>query len=146
MTLATRTCKEVYTNGVDSVILVSSDSDYWALIQSLADIDFLVMVERRKCGSEILNALEQRNIVYCFLDDFCTNASYTIKTTTLLTELRTRLDAAISININDMLDDVIHNTWVQMSPKEKQAFYDRYIKTMKLCIGKTGQLVVAIDD
>lgn len=146
MTLATRTCKEVYTNGVDSVILVSSDSDYWALIQSLADIDFLVMVERRKCGSEILNALEQRNIVYCFLDDFCTNASYTIKTTTLLTELRSRLDAAISININDMLDDVIHNTWVQMSPKEKQAFYDRYIKTMKLCIGKTGQLVVAIDD
>ena len=31
MTLATRTCKEVYTNAVDSVILVSSDSDYAVL-------------------------------------------------------------------------------------------------------------------
>ena len=145
MTLATRTCKEVYTNGVDSVILVSSDSDYWALIQSLADIDFLVMVERRKCGSEILNALEQRNITYCFLDDFCTNASYAIKTTTLLTELRARLDAALNVNINDMLDDVIHNTWVQMTPKEKQSFYDRYIKSMKISIEQDGSLRLLID-
>ena len=144
MTLATRTCKEVYTNGVDSVILVSSDSDYWALIQSLADIDFLVMVERRKCGTEILNALEQRNIVYCFLDDFCTNASYAIKTTTLLNELRTRLDAALNVNINDMLDDVIRNTWVQMTPKEKQAFYDRYIKNMRLTIGVDGSLHIVL--
>lgn len=145
MTLATRTCKEVYTNGVDSVILVSSDSDYWALIQSLADIDFLVMVERRKCGAEILNALEQRNIVFCFLDDFCTNASYAIKTTTILTELRSRLDSAFNININEMLDDVIHNTWVQMTVKEKQAFYDRYIKTMRLAIDGNGNLQIAID-
>ncbi|MBQ1371471.1 MAG: NYN domain-containing protein [Oscillospiraceae bacterium] len=145
MTLATRTCKEVYTNGVDSVILVSSDSDYWALIQSLSDIDFLVMVERRKCGSEILNALEQRDIVYCFLDDFCTNASYAIKTTTLLNELRARLDAALNVNIDNMLDDVIHNTWVQMTPKERQQFYDRYIKTMKLSIAPDGKLRLEIN-
>lgn len=144
MTLATRTCKEVYTNGVDSVILVSSDSDYWALIQSLADIDFLVMLERHKCGTDILNALEQRNIVYCFLDDFCTNASYAIKTTTLLNELRTRLDAALDVNINNMLDDVIHSTWVQMTPKEKQAFYDRYIKNMRLTIGVDGSLHIVL--
>ena len=140
MTLATRTCKEVYTNNVDSVILVSSDSDYWALIQTLADIDFLVMVERRKCGAEILNALEQREIVYCFLDDFCTNASYAIKTTTLLNEMRTRLDAALNVNVNDLLNDVIRNTWVQMTPKERQQFYDRYIKTMKLSISQDGKL------
>ena len=145
MTLAARTCKEVYTNGVDSVILVSSDSDYWALIQSLADIEFLVMVERSKCGVEIRNALEQREIVYCFLDDFCTNASYTIKTTTLLTELRARLDAALNVNINDMFNDVIHNTWVQMTPKEKQAFYDRYIKTMRLSIEGDGTLRILMD-
>ena len=145
MTLATRTCKEVYTNGVDSVILVSSDSDYWALIQTLADIDFLVMVERRKSGNDILNALEQRNIVYCFLDDFCTNASYTIKTETILQELRSRLDAALSVNINEMLDDVIHNTWVQMTPKEKQAFYDRYIKTARLALEPCGNLKIVID-
>ena len=145
LTLATCTCKEIYTNDVDSVILVSSDSDYWALIQNLSNIAFLVMVERNKCGTEIRNALDQREIVYCFLDDFCTNASYAIKTTTLLTELRARLDAAVNVNINDTLNDVIHNTWVQMTPKEKQVFYDKYIKTMRLVIDPDGKLRLVID-
>ncbi|MCD7761145.1 MAG: hypothetical protein LUH16_05145 [Clostridiales bacterium] len=45
MTLAANTCREVYLNQVDSVILVSSDSDYWALIQSLPGIHFLVMLD-----------------------------------------------------------------------------------------------------
>jgi hypothetical protein len=102
-------------------------------------------VERKKCGADILNALEQRNIVYCFLDDFCTNASYAIKTETILTELRSRLDAALNININDMLDDVIHNTWVQMTPKEKQAFYDRYIKSARLTLSPEGDMKITID-
>jgi hypothetical protein len=43
MALAARTCQEVYKNGVDSVVLVSSDSDYWASIQTLSDIDFMVL-------------------------------------------------------------------------------------------------------
>ena len=145
MTLATRTCKEVYTNGVDSVVLVSSDSDYWALIQTLADIDFLVMVEKRKCGTEILHALEERNIVYCFLDDFCTNASYSIKTTTVLNELRSRLDEALNLNVKTLLDDIIRNTWVQMTPKEKQAFFDRYIKTLRVSIDQDGTMKLVIE-
>ena len=83
--------------------------------------------------------------MYCFLDDFCTNASYAIKTSTILTELRSRLDAALNVNIDDMLDDVIHNTWVQMTAKEKQAFYDRYIKSMRLVIDGEGNLQIAFD-
>ena len=94
---------------------------------------------------EIRNALEQRNIVYCFLDDFCTNASYAIKTMTLLNELRARLDAALHVNINDMFDDVIHNTWVQMTPREKQAFYDRYLRTIRVSVQQDGELVLVID-
>jgi hypothetical protein len=44
-----------------------------------------------------------------------------------------------------MLDDVIHSTWVQLTPKEKQAFYDRYIKTLKLGIDSDGRLRLMID-
>ena len=55
------------------------------------------------------------------------------------------MDAALIVNINDMLDDVIHNTWVQMTPKEKQAFYDRYIKSMKISIEQDGALRLLID-
>lgn len=145
MTLATRTCKEVYQNNVDSVILVSSDSDYWALIQTLSDIDFLVMVEREKCGHDIRQALKGKGIFYCFIDDFCTGASYAIKTTTVIQELQAQLDKKISFNAHNLLQDALHKTWVQMTPKEKDAFYQRYVKTMRLTIDAQGNGRIVID-
>ena len=38
-------CREHYQNHVDSFIIASSDSDYWGLISSLTDADFLLLVE-----------------------------------------------------------------------------------------------------
>lgn len=145
MSLAVRICKEVYGNGVDSILLVSSDSDYWALIQSLADIKFLVMVESEKCGNDIKNALQSKGIFYCYMDDFYTGSTYNIKLATLLGELRERMDAMVSFNINKLLDDVIKSTWVQMTPKERSNFYDRYLKRMRLIIDSDGNAKVQFD-
>ena len=48
MTLAVRTSREVYGNHAGGVILVSSDSDYWAMIRQLEGVRFLVMLEKEK--------------------------------------------------------------------------------------------------
>lgn len=146
MTLAANTCKEVYTNGVDSVILVSSDSDYWALIKTLADVHFLVMVEREKCGQDIKRALEERGIHYCYLDDFYTGASYTIKTIALTTELQKRLDGLAQFNVLSLLDDAIHSTWVRMTEKERTAFYDRYLRKIKIEIAQDGAVRLVLGE
>ncbi|MCD8052441.1 MAG: NYN domain-containing protein, partial [Lachnospiraceae bacterium] len=146
MTLAANTCREVYLNQVDSVILVSSDSDYWALIQSLPGIHFLVMLEKAKSGQQIRDALESQGHPYCFIDDFCTGASYAIKTKTLLTEFQSRLDEAVNLNVNTMLEETFHSTWVQMSDREKANFYDRHIKTMRLKISADGQLRIIVGE
>ncbi len=146
MTLAARTCKEVYTNGVDSVILVSSDSDYWALIQTLSDVDFMVMVEREKCGTSIKNALDSQNIIYCYLDDFCTSASYKIKTTALIEDIKAYLKEQVSFNVNEMLNTALRNTWVEMTTGERNNFYDRYIRHMKLVIDADGNVSVELDN
>jgi len=138
MTLAANTCKEVYTNGVDSVILVSSDSDYWALIKTLSDVNFLVMVEKEKCGQDIKRALEQRNIHYCYLDDFYTGASYAIKTTALVQHIQSQLDEMVCFNAQSLLDDAIHSTWVRMTDKERSSFYDRYLRRMRIEIAADG--------
>lgn len=140
MTLAANTCKEVYTNHVDSVILVSSDSDYWALIKTLADIHFLVMAEREKCGRDIKQALTERGIHYCYLDDFYTGASYAIKTKALTDHIQSELDTLLSLNIHDVLEDALHSTWVKMTEKEKDAFSDRYLKKMRLDIDREGNV------
>ncbi|MCD7829718.1 MAG: hypothetical protein LUG58_04700 [Clostridiales bacterium] len=146
MTLAANTCREVYLNQVDSVILVSSDSDYWALIQSLPGVHFLVMLEKAKSGLQIRNALESQGHPYCFIDDFCTGATYSIKTKTLLSELQKRLDEAVNINVSAMLEEAFRSTWVQMSDKEKANFYDRHIKTMRLKIAADGQLRIVVGE
>ncbi len=144
MTLAANTCKEVYQNNIDSVILVSSDSDYWALIQTLADIDFLVMVEKGKCGRDIKEALESRGIHYCYLDDFYTGASYAIKTIALQTHIQTALDEKVNFNMEVMLDDAIRGTWVQMTEKERISFYDRYIRKIHTELSPEGDLRIVL--
>lgn len=146
MTLATNTCKEVYTNGVDSVILVSSDSDYWALIQTLADVHFLVMVERAKCGQDIKNALDERGIHYCYLDDFYTGASYTIKTTALQKYIQDSLDELVNVNAQTLLDEAIRTTWVRMTEKEKSTFYNRYLKKLKAEIAPDGSVRLVLGE
>ena len=42
-----------YKDNVTAFILLSSDSDFWGVISSLPDADFLVMVEEGKCGPDI---------------------------------------------------------------------------------------------
>lgn len=145
MTLAANTCKEVYQNNIDSVILVSSDSDYWALIQTLADIHFLVMVEKEKCGKDIKDALTKNHIHYCYLDDFYTGASYAIKTIALQTHIQKSLDEAVNfINMEKLLDDAIRGTWVQMTEKERRSFYERYIRKIHTELSPEGILRVVL--
>lgn len=60
--LTARACQEHYQNHVDSFVIVSSDSDYWGLISSLPDADFLVMIEHEKCGPDMKVALADAGI------------------------------------------------------------------------------------
>lgn len=144
MTLAASTCKEVYQNHIDSVVLVSSDSDYWALIQTLADVHFLVMVEKEKCGRDIKNALARSGIHYCYLDDFYTGTSYAIKTLALQTYIQRILDESVNFNMEKILDDALRRTWVQMTVKERSAFYDRYIRKIHTELSPEGNLRIVL--
>ena len=53
-----------YDKKITSFILLSSDSDFWGVISSLPNANFLVMVEREKCGIDIQNALENDGTYY----------------------------------------------------------------------------------
>lgn len=150
MTLAVRTSREVFTNGVDAVILVSSDSDYWAMIQQLEGIRFLVMLERNKTGMAITDTLSQHEIPFCFIDDFCTSASYSIKTSTLLNKIQEQINIILKgeeakpLNMRSIMSDALKDSWISMTEKEKEAFYNRYLKKPNLLIGVDGQAVIAL--
>lgn len=67
--MVAKTCEEHYKNHVEHFILVTSDSDIWALISSLPDADIMVLAERCKSGDLLLEALTQNHIPFVFMED-----------------------------------------------------------------------------
>lgn len=142
--LTARACQEHYENKVDSFIIVSSDSDYWGLISSLPKARFLVMIEREKCGPDMKAALVDSGIFYCYLDDFYTGDSEELKMTALFREMRNYMAQAVRLNVHAMLDDALRSTRITMASSERKQFYDKYIKTLQLVIGDTGDVSLEI--
>ncbi|NLZ36894.1 MAG: NYN domain-containing protein [Clostridiales bacterium] len=142
--LTARACEEFYKNNVDSFVIVSSDSDYWGLISSLPDAKFLVMAEHEKCGPDIRQALSEKGIFYCFIDDFYSGNSQDIKLTALMKEMYRYLDENLRLNVNVMLNTAMTNTRIEMSPSERQQFYDKYIRNMTLHIDDEGYISVEL--
>ena len=58
-------CKEYYQENTESLILASSDSDFYGLISSLAGARFYVLNESDKTSDLILDKLDEANINYC---------------------------------------------------------------------------------
>ncbi len=136
--------KEYYKNAVDSFIIASSDSDYWGLIDSIPDAKFLVMAEVGKCGADIKAALVERNIFYCYIDDFCTGNANEIKIAALVNETKRYLDERLQLNVEVMLDEVYKNTRVHMTEAECTQFYNQYIRPMHLVIDKNGDVRIEL--
>ena len=140
--LTARACQEHYTNNVDSFIIVSSDSDYWGLIQSLPNARFLVMIEREKCGPDMKAALVSSGIFFCYIDDFYSGNAEEIKHSALFREMYRYIDNNVRLNVNDMFNEALRATRIDMSDSERKQFFYRYIRTMQMSISDDGDIVI----
>ncbi len=142
--LTARACQEHYTNNVDSFIIVSSDSDYWGLIQSLPNARFLVMIEREKCGPDMKAALVSSGIFFCYIDDFYSGNAEEIKHSALFREMYRYIDNNVRLNVNEMFSEALRATRIDMADSEKKQFFDRYIRTMHMSISDSGDVVIEL--
>lgn len=140
--LTARACQEHYKNNVDAFIIVSSDSDYWGLISSLPDAEFLVMIERENCGHDLKNALNNAGIFYCFIDDFYSGNTEDIKHCTLFQEMHKYIDNRVKLNVNEMFEDALIQTRIEMTEAEKKQFFNKYVKNLELSISAEGNVVI----
>ncbi len=145
MTLAVGVCKEFYSGAADSFVLLSSDSDYWALIKMLPEARFLVMVEQDKVSYDMCKAMEDAGIFYCFIDDFFTGNSDEIRMKAVLSELQARLDEKVHFNIYGMMKEVFWATRVEMATREERNFFERYVKKMKVQMDMEGNVSLRLD-
>lgn len=112
--LITGTCREFFKNNVDSFVIVSSDSDYWGLIESLSEARFLVMVEHEKCSGKLMDALRLNDIFYCFIDEFYADSDGdSLKRAALLKEASAYFQD-YRINLDKMMDCIVARTRVKL--------------------------------
>ena len=137
-------CKSYYEDGIDSFILVSSDSDYWGLICSLPKAKFLVMYEYAKCGSAIKNALSEHGIYYCSIDDFCSGNVEEFKRAVLFDILGKYLPDIVYLNGKELVQQIYDEARITASDKEKETFFQRYIRTLSLKCNADGSFEVVL--
>lgn len=131
-------CKEYYQNNTESIILASSDSDFWGLISSLPYARFLVLNESYKTSDVILSKLEEHEINYCFMDSFAQDEVQEFKERVLYKNLQNIIDEFNEERVfnfegaDDLLERIFYEAGVNGSysqlEQEKQAFYNDYLK------------------
>ncbi|MBR1591902.1 MAG: NYN domain-containing protein [Ruminococcus sp.] len=138
-------CRNYYDDGIDSFILVSSDSDYWGLISSLPMAKFLVMYEYAKCGIAIKNALSEHDIYYCSIDDFCSANVEEFKRTVLFDILEKYLPDIVYLNGRELVHQIYEEARLNASDNEKDAFFNKYIKTLSIKCDSDGNFRVILN-
>ncbi len=126
--VAARASKEFYLNKVDSFVLVSSDSDFWGLIEELDGARFMVMVEHEKCSYALKEALIKNDIFYCYIDDFYAGGGEKIKTSALQKEIGRLLQAEIDVNLNSIVREALTKTRIFMTTEEMNNFIKNKVR------------------
>lgn len=137
--------KAIYKDDVDSVILVSSDSDFWSVIDASEDVRYLVMVESEKCGHEFKTLLRDKDVFYCYLDKFITPDDDRFFNIVFRSELEKIISDRFFLgNARELLTSVLRSCRAGVSKAEEDMLFDKYIKTLTLKINSDGEFVLEI--
>ena len=130
---------EHYEKNVDSFILLSSDSDYWTLIDSLkSKAKIIVMVEHGKCSPDYKNKMRENSVFFCYLDDFYSSGvSSEIKCSIIRSTLNKKL-SEISFDLIELLEDTLFDLKINMSDCEKQQLNKKYMKKLQMDMDSEG--------
>lgn len=137
--LMTAVNRAVYEENVDSIILVSSDSDFWSLIDDLKNVKFMVMVEKQKFGYKFKNKLREHNILYCYMDCFKTMEDNIFLKDVFRGELEETISGITNLgNAKTLFKDVLKRSRAQVSLLEQEILFDKFIAGIKLVIADDG--------
>lgn len=136
--------KAFYRDEVDSFILVSSDSDFWSVIEDV-EANYLVMVEKEKCGYDFKEVLRDNKIFYCYLDSFQTPEDDMFFKSVFRKELENAVISSFELgSAKDLLNAALIQSRAHISEGEYENIYNKYIRNLKLIINKDGDFEIVI--
>ena len=138
ITMTAGVCEEYYKYNVESIILASSDSDFWALIKQLPNARFLVLNEFRKTSNAIIDQLDKHQIQHCFMSDFAQDKVQQFKSDVLYLGLMKRIKMFNqtgnfgTLDIDNLLRELFYEADIDGAEsqlnREKEAFFRKYLK------------------
>lgn len=140
--------KAVYKESVDSIILCSSDSDFWSVIEDVS-AKYLVMVETDKCGYDFKEVLREHDIFYCYLDRFQTPADNRFFKMVFRKELQKQIDESfnqLQIKGNELLQNAIRESRTNISKQERENIFNQYVKGLKVTVDKDDIIKIEVPE
>jgi hypothetical protein len=136
--------RSFYEEQTESVVIASSDSDFWSLIRYLPKARFLVLNEKRITSDAVLDKLDDNNIPHCFMDEFAHDVVQPYKNIVLKKNLNTILNEFNTsgklefLSVEEMLEQIFYRSCIsghfKQIEKEKKDFFNKYLKKMRLII------------
>ncbi len=134
--------KAIYKDNVDSIILASSDSDFWSVIQNV-DANYLVLVENGKCSNCLKKVLKENDVFYCYLDRFKAPEDDEFFEIVFKKELEKLINENFILpNANTLLNKAIFQSRAKISSTQKEKLFKNVIKKLKLTITDDGNFAV----
>lgn len=158
ITMTAGVCEEYYRNDMESIILASSDSDFWGLIRQLPNARFLVLNEYRKTSGAVIEKMDQCGIRHCYMSDFAQDQKIqNFKSDVLYLGLAARIKQFNStgefgtLDVAALLQQLFYDANIggaeSQVEKEKEAFFNKYLKNGLLLkpVTEDGKTVLRIE-
>ena len=140
------TTKEHYKNNIDSFILVSSDSDYSALIKTFDnDAHFLVLMEREHSSPLMLERLKELKTSYCYMEDFPFEESDDMKVQIILRELKRTLMQHFDFNLDRLLSETVQSTRAELSSAALKELRKQIANNIRIELDDDGAMRIELN-
>ena len=134
-----------YKDKINAYILISSDSDFWGVMSALQDTSFFVMIEKSKFSDKTKANLEENGVLYCDIDDFGTGNLKFFKNLLIHNEIEKKLKS-MEFNLNEYIDQILKDLYIEADDEEKDRYFQRFRKMIKLHIDNKGDIKFIIDN
>ena len=131
-------------NPIDSAVIISSDCDFWPLIELTPEVKFLVMLEYDNCSQAYYQRLQNNDIPFFYIDEFFMSGNVELKTEVVLQEvIREIEDNHLSkLNLFSVINRALLKLDLKMTEAEITQFLEKYITVMSIGFAKNGSAVL----
>ncbi|MBQ3455533.1 MAG: hypothetical protein IJG36_03770, partial [Synergistaceae bacterium] len=131
-------------NPIDSAVLISSDCDFWPLIELTPEVRFMVMLEYDNCSQSYYQRLQNNDVPFIYIDEYFSAGNLELKTENVLQEVIREIEEGClgKINVFSIINRALTKLELRMNDTEAASFYAKYISPMTVTFTKNGSAVL----